>query len=69
MTQKFVISLLWRAFKMMKDGVSFILIAFAGTELFKFWFMQIRGIVMSLDWHKILQNHKKWNVSEEVLCI
>ena len=54
---------------MMKDGGSFTLIAFSVTELFNFWVMQIRGLVTSLDWHKILQNHKKWNVSEEVLCI
>ena len=38
---KFFISLFQIAFKMTKNGVYFIMIAFLVAELFKFWFMQI----------------------------
>ena len=41
MKRNFFISLFQIAFKMTKNGVYFIMIAFLVAELFKFWFMQI----------------------------
>ena len=53
----------------MKNGVYFIVIALLVAELFRFRFMQIRRLLMSHSGHKIMQNHKKWNISEDVFCI
>ena len=42
------------AFKMTKNGVYFILLMSLVAEFDSvFWFMQIKGLKMSLDWHKM----------------
>ena len=56
----FFISLFQIAFKMTKNGVYFIVIAFLVAELFKFWFMQIiiRGLVTSQCVHSDVKSQK-----------
>ena len=53
---------------MMKDGVSFILIAFSAAELFKVWFMQIRGLMTSLDWQNIAKSQKMECLWRSLMC-
>ena len=64
------ITLLERAFKMMKNGVYFIVIAFLVAELCKLF------VLCELDdlWRHIVdtkwcQITKKWNISEDFICI
>ena len=60
MKRNFFISLFQIAFKMTKNGVYFIMIAFLVAELFKFWFMQV--IIEDLWRHNadmVMKNRKK----------
>ena len=57
---KFFIILFERAFKMMKNGVYFTLIALLLAELFKIYGNYI--CVTSQKEHKVVRNHKKLNI-------
>ena len=51
---KFFISLFERAFKMMTNGVYFIVTALLVPSYSRFWFMQVRLLVTSYCWHKMM---------------
>ena len=50
----FFIILFDRAFKMMKNGIYFIVIAPLVLSYSRFWFMQIRWLVTSFCGHKVM---------------
>ena len=54
--------------KIMKNGIYFVVIALLPSYS-RFWFMQIRWLVTPHCGHKMMQNHKKCNISEDILCI
>ena len=54
---------------MMKNGVSFIVIALLLAELFKILIYANEISVTSQQEYKVLQNHKKSNISHDFFCI
>ena len=58
MTENVFVNFLGRAFKVMKNVVYFIVLTFLVVRCSRFWFMQIRGLVMSQCWHKMMWNNK-----------
>jgi len=66
---KFFIILFERAFKMMKNGVCYIVTALLVAEPFKTLIYANQISVTSQKGHKVVQNHKKLNISFDFLCI
>ena len=61
--------LLERAFKIIKNGVYFIVIALLVAELFKILIYANQISVTSQQEHKVVQNHKKLNISHNFFCM
>ena len=66
---KFFIILFERAFKMMKNGLYFIVIALLVADLFQVLIYANQISVTSQKGNKVVQNHKKLNISFDFFCI
>ena len=53
---------------MIKNGVYFIVIALLVAELFKIDLCKLMSVMSQLE-HKVVQNHKKLNISHDFFCI